>query len=164
MDHPIAHRFSYRTIRLAVTLSTVVLSLALAVSRSAAQDAAPSPIGVWATEGAKSHVKIADCGGGQLCGSIIWLEEPQDKGGKDKVDSENPDPAMRTRKILGLALLNGFAHDGASNVWTGGTIYNPNDGKTYSCKMTLQDPKTLRVRGYVGLSLLGKTQIWNRVQ
>ncbi len=141
-----------------------ILYIALVASPAGAADAAKSPIGVWATQGAGSHVKIEDCGG-KLCGSIIWLKEPLNKEGKDKVDSENPDPSLRTRKLAGLALLSGFIQDQSdSNVWTGGKIYNPDDGKTYSCNLTLQDPKTLRVRGYVGLSFLGKTQIWSRVQ
>lgn len=153
------------TMRLAVAgLVMSILHLALAQSPAAAADAATSPIGVWATAGGGSHVKIEDCGG-KLCGAIIWLKEPLNKEGKDKVDSENPDPSLRTRKLAGLALLSGFIQDQSnSNVWTDGKIYNPDDGKTYSCNLTLQDPKTLRVRGYVGLSFLGKTQIWSRVQ
>ena len=110
-----------------------------------------------------SHVKIEDCGG-KLCGSLIWLKEPLSKEGKDKIDSQNPDPSQRSRKMLGLPLLNGFVSDGDGKEWSGGTIYNPDDGKTYSCKLTMQDPKTMKVRGYVGISILGKTQIWNRVE
>ncbi len=151
-------------------LGMAMLFLAMAVSPAAAADAANAavapmtPIGVWATAGGESHVKIEDCGG-KLCGTIIWLKEPLNKEGKDDVDSENPDPSLRTRKLAGMSLLKGFTQDQSdSNVWTGGKIYNPDDGKTYSCNLTLQDPKTLRVRGYVGLSFLGKTQIWSRVQ
>ncbi len=141
-----------------------ILYIALVASPAGAADAAKSPIGVWATQGAGSHVKIEDCGG-KLCGSIIWLKEPLNKEGKDKVDSQNPDPSLRTRKLAGLALLSGFVQDQShANVWTGGEIYNPDDGKTYSCNLTLQDANTLRVRGYVGLSILGKTQIWTRVE
>ena len=48
--------------------------------------------------------------------------------------------------------------------WSGGRIYNPEDGKTYKCKLTLQDDGTLKVRGYVGMSIFGKTQIWRRLR
>ena len=144
-------------------LGMAIPYLALVASPAAAADAAMTPIGVWATVGGGSHVKIEDCGG-KLCGAIIWLKEPLNKEGKDKVDSQNPDPSLRTRKLAGLALLSGFTQDQSnSNLWTGGEIYNPDDGKTYSCKLTVQGPRTLRVRGYVGLSILGKTQIWTRV-
>lgn len=151
-------------------LGMAILYLLMAASPAAAADAASAavapmtPIGVWATAGGGSHVKIEDCGG-KLCGTIIWLKEPLNKEGKDKVDSENPDTSLRTRKLAGLPLLRGFTQDQSdSKVWTGGEIYNPNDGKTYSCKLTVQDPRTLRVRGYVGLSILGKTQIWTRAE
>ena len=66
-----------------------------------------TPIGVWATAGGESHVKIEDCGG-KLCGTIIWLKEPLNKEGKDDVDSENPDPSLRTRKLAGMSLLKRF--------------------------------------------------------
>jgi uncharacterized protein (DUF2147 family) len=144
-----------------------LLCLAFAVSSARAGDAAAStsssPIGVWATEGASSHIKIADCGG-KLCGSLTWLKEPLNKEGKEKVDSENPDPSLQSRKLLGLPLLDGFVADGDGTVWGGGTIYNPDDGKTYSCKLTMLDAKTMKVRGYIGISLFGKTQVWNRVE
>jgi uncharacterized protein (DUF2147 family) len=145
-------------------LGMPILYLALAASPATAAEAATTPIGVWATVGGGSHVKIEDCGG-KLCGTIIWLKQPLNKQGKDKVDSENPDPGLRTRKIAGLALLSGFTQDQSnSKVWTGGEIYDPVDGKTYSCNLTVQDPRTLRVRGYVGLSIFGKTQIWSRAE
>jgi uncharacterized protein (DUF2147 family) len=141
-----------------------VLYLAIVASPAGAADAMMSPIGVWATKGGGSHVKIENCGD-KLCGAIIWLKEPLNKEGKDKVDSQNPDPSLRTRKLAGLALLSGFVHDQSdANVWSGGEIYNPDDGKTYSCKLTIQDADTLQVRGYVGLSILGKTQTWTRVK
>jgi uncharacterized protein (DUF2147 family) len=154
-----------RTARFALTgLSIGIFCLFIVISATAGGAADLSPIGVWATEGATSHVKIDECGG-KLCGAIVWLKQPLNKEGKDKVDSENPDPGLRMRKLLGLPLLNGFVQDeDQANVWTNGKIYNPDDGKTYSCKLTLQDAKTLRVRGYVGFSILGKTQIWNRVE
>jgi uncharacterized protein (DUF2147 family) len=56
-----------------------------------------------------------------------------------------------------------FKYDGG-NVWSDGKIYNPEDGKEYNCKMTLEGPNTLLVRGYVGISLFGKTQTWTRVK
>ena len=62
-----------------------------------------------------------------------------------------------------IELLTGFVADGPGK-WSGGRIYNPEDGKTYKCKLTLQDDGTLKVRGYVGLSIFGKTQIWRRLR
>lgn len=117
--------------------------------------------GVWLTKDNKSKVEIADCGG-KLCGTIIWLAEPLDEEGNEKTDKNNPDASLRARPIVGLELLNGFVPGDEENHWVDGTIYNPEDGETYSCTMTLQDDGTLKVRGYVGLPLFGKTQIWTR--
>ena len=124
----------------------------------------PGPIGIWSTDGNDSHVKIEKCGT-SLCGTIVWLKQPLGDDGKPAVDSKNPDPSLRSQKLVGLRLLSGFAQTSDDpNVWKGGKIYDPDDGRTYSCNLTVQDAKTLKVRGYVGFSLLGKTQIWNRIE
>ncbi|HUN52804.1 MAG TPA: DUF2147 domain-containing protein [Candidatus Sulfotelmatobacter sp.] len=148
-------------------MAVLVAGLLAAWCRPAAPAAAAdglSPLGVWATEGEKSHVKIEACGD-KLCGSVIWLKEPLDDKGREKTDQHNSDEALRARKIVGLAILSGFVPEkDEPGVWEDGKIYNPEDGKTYSCTLTVKDASTLRVRGYVGIALLGKTQIWKRVE
>jgi len=88
-------------------------------------------------------------------GKITWGT------GGDTKDSKNPDPSLRSRDLVGLTILNNFEW-GGSNVWENGRIYDPKDGKTYDCKMTLKNPNTLEVRGYVGFSLFGRTETWTR--
>ena len=119
-------------------------------------------VGLWATEGGKSHIEIVPCKI-KFCGTIVWLKEPLTEDGKIKYDVNNPEQALRNRSIIGLQLLAGFTASTKFEVWENGTIYNPEDGKTYSCTLTLLDNKTLKVRGFVGLPLFGKTQIWKRV-
>ena len=119
-------------------------------------------VGTWATDEDKSHVEIAPCGL-KFCGIIVWLKEPLDDDGKLKHDVNNPNKISRDRSIVGLPLLANFVASTEGNVWEDGTIYNPEDGKTYSCTLTLLDAETLKVRGYVGLPLFGKTQIWKRL-
>jgi len=121
---------------------------------------AETPTGVWET--GESHIEIYDCGE-LLCGRIIALDEPLDAQGKPKTDKNNPDPALSTRPIMGMDLIAGFSRK-TDKRWVGGTIYDPRDGKTYKCKMTLEDDGTLKVRGYVGLSLFGKTVVWTRIE
>jgi len=116
-------------------------------------------LGEWYTEGKKSVVEIYKCDG-LYCGKIIWLKEPKNKEGKDKVDKENPDESLRTRKIIGLDMVWGFELKNEKK-WTDGKIYDPRSGKTYSCEMKLEGNK-LNVRGYVGLSFLGKTTVWTK--
>ncbi len=118
--------------------------------------------GTWATEGSKSHVTIVACGD-NLCGTIVWLKEPLDDEGKPKHDINNLDAALQGRPIIGLPLLANFVVGEEADVWQDGTIYNPEDGEIYSCTLTLLDDNTLKVRGYLGLPLFGKTQIWTRV-
>lgn len=88
---------------------------------------------------------------------------PDSLVGKVKADVLNSNEALRTRPIQGMELIQGFKPEG-NNAWGGATIYNPEDGKTYTCKANLsKDGQTLKVRGYVGVPMLGRTQIWKRV-
>jgi len=130
-------------------------------------------VGVWATapgnEDGQAHVKITE-NNGKYEGEIIWLEVPvypaddeQGMAGQAKVDRENPDESLRTRPVIGLEIMHDFSYAGDGK-WKGGTIYAPDEGKTYKCKVTLQDDGTLKVRGYIGVSLLGRTEVWTRVQ
>jgi uncharacterized protein (DUF2147 family) len=141
----------------------VLLCCLLSASGARAASTELNPLGIWATQGEDSHVEIEKCGA-SLCGTIVWLKDPLGDDGKDAVDSNNPDPTLRTQKLVGLPLLSGFEPTDDPGVWKNGRIYNPEDGRTYSCTVTVQDANTLRVRGYVGFSLLGETQIWNRVR
>jgi len=122
-----------------------------------APTAAPAPeaiLGRWLTADKAGIVEITVSGGtfsGKLTG-------PATTG---RVDAKNADAALRKRPLLGLPLLQGFRfEDGA---WEDGTVYDPNNGKTYSCILRLKSANVLEVRGYVGISLLGRTDTWTRV-
>ncbi|KPK12690.1 MAG: hypothetical protein AMJ68_01055 [Acidithiobacillales bacterium SG8_45] len=124
-------------------------------------------LGKWVTKEGKSHVEISRCDEG-LCGKVVWLRDPvypaddkQGMAGKKKVDRENPDPELRSTPILGLNVLKGFGTSNG-NVWEDGTIYDPENGKTYKCKMTLTNPRQLEVRGFIGFSWIGRTTTWTR--
>ncbi|MFO0986279.1 MAG: DUF2147 domain-containing protein [Alphaproteobacteria bacterium] len=147
--------------KLAVAGAALVLSAGAALAQ--ATTSAANPIGRWQTEGGKSHVQIYACGA-QLCGRIVWLREPNGPDGQPKVDRRNPDAAMRAQKILGLQMLWNFAKSSDPNEWEGGRIYNPEDGETYKSTMKLRPDGKLEVRGYVGISLLGKSQYWERAR
>jgi len=120
-------------------------------------------VGTWLNGTKLGHIQIYKQGN-QYFGKLIWLKEPTDPAtGKPKTDGKNTNAALRSRGLMGLNVMTGFKY-GGDNVWENGKIYNPEDGKEYSCKMTLKDPSTLDVRGYVGISLLGKTQTWTRIK
>ena len=138
----------------------VLAALAILALAATSAGAAASPIGVWLASGetgGKGHVEIYKCGA-KLCGKLIWSSNP------NALDSRNPDTSKRGRKVVGITMLWGFEPDG-ENQWDSGRIYDPSSGKTYKCIIRLRGGgKLLHVRGYVGISLIGKTQIWSRVR
>ena len=126
-------------------------------------DNSDAVVGTWLNGTKKGHVQIYKQGG-TFFGKLVLLTEPNDPAtGKPKTDIHNSDPSRRNRPLLNLPLMYNFKYDGGT-VWSDGKIYNPEDGKEYNCKMTLKDPNTLEVRGYVGISLFGKTQVWTRIK
>ncbi len=145
----------------------LIASLMALIAGPAFAQGADAVLGTWVTDGGKSRIEITKSAG-KYSGKIAWLREanypPDDKeAGKVKHDRENPDDKLKNRPLLGLQLIKDFKYAG-ENVWAKGTIYDPENGKTYKCKMTLKDPKTLDVRGYIGISLIGRTTVWKRYE
>ena len=122
-------------------------------------DEADAIIGQWYTQDAKALVEIYRSGD-FYNGKIVWLKEPTYEDGTEKLDKNNPDESKHQDKIIGLNLVKGFTYKG-NHRWTNGTIYDPDNGKTYSCKMTLEGD-ALKVRGFIGISLIGRSQEWQR--
>lgn len=153
--------------RRAVVLLAV---LAMAAALAGAADDGDQILGRWltaASDNGRAHVEIFK-EKGRYSGRIVWLEKPtypadddRGMGGQERTDRENPEPELRSRPIMGLFLVEGFKYAG-DDLWKGGTIYDPENGKTYKCKMRL-DGDTLNVRGYIGFSLIGRTTEWTRV-
>ncbi len=82
-------------------------------------------------------------------------------GDPPRYDDKNPDSKLRDRPLDGMTIMSGFKYAGEGR-WTGGTIYDPNSGKTYKCTMTQIDANTLKVRGYIGISVFGRSDTWTR--
>ena len=130
-------------------LGRMVLAV-LAASALGGAARAANPAGLWITETGSSRIRIAPCGGG-FCGTIV---SAPGKG----LDAKNPDPALRSRSVVGVQILDARQPDGSSY---SGSLYNPNDGKTYSGSMRLTGPNTLEVSGCV-MSVFCKRQTWTR--
>jgi uncharacterized protein (DUF2147 family) len=119
-------------------------------------------LGLWLNEDKDAHVEVYK-EGDKYFGKIVWLKFPNDEvTGKPKVDDENPDESLQNEPVLGLVLLKDFVFD--EDEWDSGTIYDPKNGKTYDCYMVLKDKDNLKIRGYIGISLLGRTTYWTRVR
>ena len=139
-------------------LSAIALLFGMATLGTSAN--ANEAKGVWLTESKKAHVEIYDCAS-KLCGKIVWLKEPNDEGGKPKVDVENPDKSKRSEPLMGSNMISGMAKV-SSVMWNEGEIYDPEDGKTYASKMELANDKTLKVSGCV--FVFCEAQTWQRVE
>ncbi len=137
------------------------------VLKLTAQDfSADDIIGVWLNEDKDAHVEIYK-DGNKFFGKIIWLKTPIDEEtGKPKLDNKNEDESLRTRPVMGMLLLKDFVFDG-DDEWEDGEIYDPKSGKTYSCYMEFPDEdnkNSLKIRGFIGVSILGRTTYWTRVK
>lgn len=128
-----------------------------------AQDNPDACLGTWLTGSKKGHVQIYKQGD-KYFGKIVWLKEPNDPAtGKPKLDVKNPDAQKQSRPLVGMVNLRDFKYDG-DKVWEDGKIYDPENGKEYSCKIKLVNANQLDVRGFIGLSLIGRTDSWVRVK
>jgi uncharacterized protein (DUF2147 family) len=154
-------------LRLAATMTVVALAVAASPWAAASSPVAlapdASPIGRWYAEGGAAQVEIRQCGAA-LCGRVVWLRAPLDENGCNLHDRYNPDPRLRNRPVIGLEVLRdlqGSADD--DTTWSGGTIYDPASGNTYRCSLQLETENRLRLRGYLGIPLIGRTTTWIRV-
>lgn len=124
-------------------------------------------LGVWNNEEKDAMIEMFKCGE-KYYGKIVWLKEPDyPRGSKDgvpgtpRLDHNNPNLELRKTPIIGLQIVHDFTYAGG-HVWSGGKVYDPKKGKTYSGKMTLVSPTQLKLRGFIGISLIGRTVIWTR--
>ncbi|WP_341893814.1 DUF2147 domain-containing protein [Ferrovibrio terrae] len=143
-------------------MSSVILALSLAVPAYAAEPT--SPIGRWKTiddetNTPRSIVEIQDVNG-ELQGRILQIFLRPD---------EKPDPRCeacegdrKDQPVIGMVFLWGLKADG-TNEWAGGGVLDPKNGKTYNAKASLTEAgQKLRLRGYIGTPILGRTQVWLR--
>lgn len=118
-------------------------------------------VGVWKTGEGNAMVRIYK-NGDKYQGKVVWLKEPIDpETGKPKLDKNHPDESVRSRPIMGLINIWGFVYKG-DKVWEEGNIYDPKNGNNYSCTIKMENANTIEVRGFIGVSLIGRTDTWTR--
>jgi len=140
-------------------LSMLLLLVAFAMTGSAQNKDAI--LGKWVNSTGEAHLEITKRSE-KFFGKIVWLKDPKDEKGNVKTDYKNPTASLRSKPIVGLEILKNFVYEDGK--WTNGNIYDPKSGKLYSCNMTLKDNGDLSMRGYIGVSLLGRTEVWKRVK
>jgi uncharacterized protein (DUF2147 family) len=146
-----------------LTILVAFLSLLIAPKITAFSNAgdADAIVGVWKTGEGNAMVRIYK-NGDKYQGKIVWLKEPVDpETGKAKVDKNNADESARKKPVLGLINIWGFVSK-ENNIWEDGNIYDPKNGNTYSSTIKLINPNVMEVRGYIGVSLIGRTDTWTR--
>ena len=134
------------------------MMLLIMLTAATAVPSADTVVGTWKTQTRNGTVNVAKCGS-SICGTIITSDLLAQK--PDQADVLNKDESLRGRKLKGLQIVQGGQWDGSA--WTGGTVYNPDDGRTYSGKITPVDANHLKLRGCVFYPLC-KTETWTRIQ
>jgi uncharacterized protein (DUF2147 family) len=131
------------------------------VNTSVNNDEGDFLLGVWEPSHGKAKVKISKVGN-KYFGKIVWLKEPTFDDGTKKTDRNNPDSKMHSTPLLGYTILKDFEYSG-KNVWSNGTIYDPENGSTYNCTIKTKGKSQIEVRGYIGVSAIGRTDTWTKM-
>lgn len=144
---------------------------ATALSLLAATTVFPWPVqaldGLWLTQNGRGIVAFRSCAetGGDdaaVCGHMEWVAEPHDAEGALKRDANNPDTELRNRPLCALHLIGDLVQS-ANGRWENGWVYNPRDGERYGVRIDVTSETELKMRGFLGIALFGKTQTWTRV-
>jgi len=144
-----------------ILINISVILLMTLTSSIKAQITESSIIGVWESDAKDVRMQFFKSGN-KYYGKLLWGNLVVEKDGiTSKKDAKNPDPGLRSRNIIGIVSLTGLTWDGEE--YTDGQIYDPPSGDTYTCKAWIEDGK-LYLRGYLGVSLLGKTVSWHRIK
>jgi uncharacterized protein (DUF2147 family) len=139
-------------------IAFVLMILLISTGKMFAQNA-DKIVGVWLNAEKDAKVEIYKTGD-KYYGKIVWGKNIYEPDGKTaRTDIKNPDPKLRSRSLVNLVILNNFKYDDGE--WNGGKIYDPKSGKTYSCVMRFKG-NNLEIKGYVGITLLGRTTVWTR--
>ena len=147
-------------------LLSCLLAFLLVGSAAAQTQPAPSsapPLGIWADDTGDSRIELYRCGD-ELCGRLVWLRQATDANGKPRVDEHHPDAAQRTRPLLNLTVLEHLTYNASNDRWEDGKIYDPENGRTYSCYVSVAGKDRLEMKGYIGFSMMGRSHYWQRVK
>lgn len=145
------------------TKMTIIMLLVSFFSVAGRHSGGDDIVGTWLVGNKEAHVSIFKSGK-YYYGKISWLRNPNDEHGNPKTDLNNRDEHQHGKHILGLLLLKSFEYNASENSWEKGTIYDPQNGKTYSCKLLMTNMNTMEVRGYVGIAMIGRTDTWTKVE
>jgi uncharacterized protein (DUF2147 family) len=139
----------------------ILFSFLIAVCCSVVKSQEANVVGTWWNDDQTSHIRVFKATNGKYYGKIEYL-----KNEPERLDKNNPDVTKQSEPMLGLVILKGFSYDASKKQWTGGTIYDPDNGKTYDCFMWFETgTDLLYIKGYVlGMKFIGRETRWTRVK
>lgn len=137
-------------------IGVLMLCFCFTFAISAQDNGGDRLIGTYMLLGNKGKVSI-EKRGNKYFGTVVWTQT------QGLLDVHNPDESERKKTVVGKEVLKNFTYS-KNDVWENGTIYDPRKGKTYSCKITRMENGNLKVRPFIGFSLLGKTLEWKRLK
>ncbi len=123
-------------------------------------------VGKWmASEDNNLEVEVYKTGN-EYRAKIVWFDDSDDKSRPmaERCDTKNPDKTLRTRKIIGLQVMQGLVYNAADDEWQGGQIYDASSGKQWNAKAWLTSDGCLKVRGYWHLEFMGQNICFKKVQ
>jgi uncharacterized protein (DUF2147 family) len=135
--------------------SALIVLFGIALVAMAGDDKESSILGNWLSESKDGIIQISQVVGATYQGRIIGGNHP------GRLDEKNPDTTLHSRALRGQVILRNLHYDGDGK-WSGGAIYEPDTGRTYKCLVEVITPDSIKVRGFIGISLLGKSQTWTR--
>ena len=136
----------------------LLLFIGLAGLSVDAQAFAADPVGLWLTSDGEAKIRITRCEKG-ICGAIVWLKEPNDSDGKPKTDRENVDQDLKKRPMLGLEIFHNLQQL-APNKYQG-SLYNPDDGRTYDGQLELGLDGLIKMKGCVFGGVICDDDVWS---
>ncbi|MCX6288010.1 MAG: DUF2147 domain-containing protein [Bacteroidetes bacterium] len=145
-----------------ITTAVIFLMLVTSAMQGSSQTHKTDDIlGTWLNQEATGKITIYK-EGDKYFGKLVWLRTPLDSiTGLPRSDKENPDAQLKSKPLIGLINLKNFTFDGKDE-WSGGTIYDPKNGKTYKCYIRFESANRLKIRGYIGVSILGRNTFWTK--
>ncbi|AXF06353.1 DUF2147 domain-containing protein [Paraburkholderia hospita] len=144
----------------AVSMMLFVMSLFFTLTAHAQQALADAIVGIWEADDGSVKLDMYKAGAAFEARLLYGNQVVESDNVTFKLDTRNPDPALRSRSLKNIVFLSGLRwNDGE---WTGGSLYDGSSGRTYTCKATIKDGK-MYMRGYLGISALGQTRVFHRV-
>lgn len=155
--------YRFDLLKIFMILVCIIFGTTILLSQPA-ESCADNICGEWWTPGNEGKIYFFRSNG-KYYGMITWMKNPAEADGKPKYDKHNPLPENRNRPLQNLILFSDLSFDQEKGKYIGGSVYDAEkSGKTYSCWMKLVSHNVLEIHGFLGFSLIGRSEYFTRVQ